>query len=81
VGALALPTEACGESCLDLAGLREAAQRALGEDRLAVELDLEDPAFPFDQLGFEVQLLADRVRQTGGTGVVVSRNTVFDGQA
>jgi hypothetical protein len=40
----------------------------------------EDAVLSLDQLGLDAELLFDLVRQTGGTGSVVSNNTVFDGQ-
>lgn len=64
---------------LDLAGLREAAQLFLGEDQLAPDGDLEDAAVALDQLRLDAELLLDRVRQTGGAGIVISAGAVLDG--
>jgi hypothetical protein len=50
----------------------------LAVDLLAVDGDVEDPAAPFDQLGFDVVLLLDSGRQTGGLWQVVSGAAVLD---
>ena len=59
-------------------GLGKAARRAFGEDQLAVEGDFEDAVLPFDQGGLDVELVVDLVRQTGGSGLVVSNHAVLD---
>ena len=51
------------------------------EDRLAVEIHLENAVAPFDQLRLDAGALLDTVRQTGGTGQVVSDYAVFDGNS
>lgn len=50
----------------------------LGEHQLAVEGHLEDPVASFDQLRLVTETLLDFVRQTGGSGQVVSNHTVFN---
>jgi len=62
----------------DLAGLRESAGLPLGEDELAVHLDLEDAARPLDELRLDAELLLDLCRQTGGARIVVSDGAVLD---
>jgi len=66
------------EQADDLARLRETPRLLLGEDQLVVDCDLEDPTAAFDELGFDAELLLDLVRQTGGTGKVVSDGAVLD---
>ena len=51
----------------------------LGEQELAVGVDVEDAAGAADQLDVGLELFLDRVLQTGGSGEVVSSTTVFDG--
>jgi hypothetical protein len=51
------------------------------ENDLVVEGDVEHAAVPLDQLGFEAELVSDFVRQTGGSGKIASRSTVFDGKS
>jgi len=63
----------------DLAGLREPACLPLGEHQLAVHLDVEDAARPFDELGLDAGLLLDLCRQTGGARIVVSDGAVLNG--
>ena len=62
----------------DLAGTRETAGLLLGEDQLIADRDLEDASVAPDQLGLDAELLLELVRQTGGTGVVVSDGAVLD---
>jgi hypothetical protein len=69
------------EGLLDLAGEGEASGLMLGEDELAVCLDVKDSAGACDQLGPDAQLLLQLVRQTGGSRQVASRPAVFDGDA
>jgi hypothetical protein len=58
--------------------LREAPELLLREDQLAVDRDLEDAAGAGDQLGTDLRLPLDRIRQTGGARLVVSNHAVFD---
>jgi len=62
----------------DLFVFRETAEGFLREDQLAVALDLEDSARGFDEARFDVELLLDLGRQTGGPGEIVSDAAVFD---
>jgi hypothetical protein len=52
----------------------------LREEQLAVGHDIEDARVSHDQLGFDVELIANRGRQTGGLRLVVSTPAVRDGQ-
>jgi hypothetical protein len=70
--------EPCFQRLLDLARLGEAVAGLLREQHLAVELHLEDAAPALDQLGRLPEPLLDLGRQTGGAGVVVSGDAVFD---
>ncbi len=58
---------------------REAVEGLLAEDEVAVDLDLEDATAGGDQFGLQVVALAQLIRQTGGTGLVVSNLAVLDG--
>src|SRR3989449_1060516 len=59
-----------------------AAERLLGEHAPAVDFDLEHAARGLDQLHVRVRVgLADLGRQTGGPRLIVSDDTVFDGDA
>jgi len=62
----------------DFARLRKATGLFLREEDLVVEGDVERPAGPFDQPGFEAELVPDFLRQTGGSRVIASGSTVFD---
>jgi hypothetical protein len=70
-----------GDRRLDLAGRGKAAHLLFGEDQLAVELDVEDAPGTLDQLGSDAEAPFQLVRQTGGTGSVVSNSAVLDGDA
>jgi hypothetical protein len=69
------------EDGLDLAGKGKTTCLSLGVDELVADGDLEDSAGPFDELGFDAELLLDLLRQTGGAGEVVSDSAVLDGDA
>ena len=58
---------------------RKTLQLLLGEDQLAIGHHLEDATSGFDILDLDPVLLLQLVRQTGGSGLVVSLNAVFDG--
>lgn len=60
--------------------LGEAPSLELAEDLLTVEVDLERPAPGADELGVDARLGPDDVRQTGGSGEIVSLHAVGDGQ-
>ena len=62
----------------DLFRLGKSTEGLLGEDQLAVAGDLENASLPFDQPGFDTELLLDLGRQTGGPGEIVSDAAVFD---
>jgi hypothetical protein len=59
--------------------LREAAHVVFAPDLCAVHVDVEDAARAFNQLGRNLKLLLDRIRQTGGRGKVVSLRAILDG--
>ncbi len=59
--------------------LGEAADCFLAEDQLAVRDDLENAAAAGNQLRLDLKLLLNGVRQTGGSGQVVSLRAVGDG--
>jgi hypothetical protein len=63
----------------DLAGFGKAAAVVLAPDLLAIGHDVEDAAGPFLESGGNPDLLLDRIRQTGGIGVIVSLPAVGDG--
>jgi hypothetical protein len=56
----------------------EAADFVLRPDQVPVHFHVEDAAAAFDQFAVEIQLLFNRIRQTGGFGAIVSHSTVFD---
>ena len=60
--------------------LREALEVFLRKDQLVTELDLENTVLSLDEVGFNTELLLDFVRQTGGSGQIVSNYTIFNGQ-
>lgn len=62
---------------LYFSGFRKAAGLMLGIQQLAVELDIEDAALPFDELGIETKFLTNLSCQTGSSGMVVSNNAIF----
>lgn len=74
-------TDPLADDLLHLAALGEAPEGLLGEDEVAVELDFENAVLTLDQVGVEVEALLQLGRQTGGTGLVVSNNAVFDAEA
>jgi hypothetical protein len=59
--------------------LGEAPGPVLAVDQVAVDLHVEDATAAFDELGLNVELPFDRLRQTGGFGQVVSLSAVSDG--
>ena len=67
-----------GDLRLHFVGVGEAAEGFLREDQLTVEGDFEHTVAAFDQCGSNSETLCDRVRQTGGTGLVVSNDAVLD---
>ena len=56
----------------------EAAHVLLAPDLGAVDVDVEDPARTLDQFGLDLERLLQCVRQTGGSGQVVSLAAVLD---
>jgi hypothetical protein len=59
-----------------------ASEALLGENAASVDLDLEHASGRLDQLYVGVRVgLADFGRQTGGPGLVVSDDAVFDGDS
>jgi hypothetical protein len=62
-----------------LAGLGMPTELLLGKHRPPVDVDFEHAAGRLDQLHFGLRVrLANLCRQTGGSGLVVSNDTVFD---
>jgi len=51
----------------------------LREDQLAVQLDVEVAAGALDQRRADAEPLLQLVRQTGGTGQIVSGHAILDG--
>lgn len=47
-------------------------------DQIAICLDIKDATRPFDQLCLDAERALNRVRQTGGSWLVVSHSAVFD---
>ena len=58
--------------------LREPADVVLAPDLRAVNVDVEYPAGAFNHLRIDAELILDRLRQTGGRGVIVSLHAVLD---
>lgn len=58
--------------------LREAPDVMFAPDLRAVDVHVEDSAGAFDHLRIYAELILDRLRQTGGRGVIVSLHAVFD---
>jgi hypothetical protein len=52
----------------DLVVLGKAPDLVLREDVPAIDLDVEDAVVALDELGFDVELVKNRGRQTGGLG-------------
>lgn len=50
----------------------------LAPDLLAVDMDIENSARAFDQLGIDAELFLDRSRQTGGLGKIISLRAILD---
>jgi len=51
----------------------------LREDRLPVDHDLENTILALDEAGVRVELRFQLCRQPGGSWLVVSNDTIFDG--
>lgn len=62
----------------DLIVLREAADVVFAPDLRAIDMDVKNAALAFDHLGVDAELVVNRLRQTGGSRVVVSLHAVFD---
>jgi len=79
-------TSSTGEGAIDLRAnqpenlpvVGEAPRGSLGENQLAVDVDLEHAAVGGDQLAIDAQVTLELSRQTGGAGLVVSFAAVFD---
>ena len=69
------------EAVRDLSWVGESPELLLGEDEASVDGHFEDPALALDQLGTLTEQAFELVRQTGGSRLVVSNYTVFDGRA
>jgi len=67
-----------GQQAFDFARLGKPTGGFLRIYELAVDDDLEDTVFAFDQLGGDPEFCCDIVRQTGGARLVVSNDAVFD---
>jgi hypothetical protein len=63
----------------DFAGFGVAAERSLGKDLATVDFDFEHPTRRLDELYVGLRVRFPNLgRQTGGSGLVVSNDTVFD---
>lgn len=58
--------------------LRESSGCLLIPDLRSVDVNVEHPAGPLDHRGVDVELVLNRLRQTGGCGIVVSLHAVLD---
>jgi hypothetical protein len=58
--------------------LGKASGGFLGENQPAIDLDVKNSSVTGDQFGFQVRHLPDLIRQTGGSGKVVSLHAVLD---
>ena len=67
-----------GDSIKHLVVLRETADFLLMPYLSAVDVHVENAATALDHLGLDAEFALDRLRQTGGRGVVVSLHAVFD---
>ncbi len=73
-------SEVTAQQVEDFSGQGMAPQFGLLEDRRPVDDDLEATAARRDHLDFDAGMrLTERGRQTGGPGLVVSNDAVFDG--
>ena len=59
--------------------LGEAPYVLLVPDLRAIDVNVENAARPFDQLRLHLELVFDRIRQTGGCGEIISLSTILDG--
>ena len=59
--------------------LGEAPNLLLAPDLRAIDVYVEDAARPFDQLRLHLELVFDRIRQTGGCGEIISLPAILDG--
>ena len=57
----------------------EAPDLLLVPNLRAVDVNVENAARPFDQLRLHLELVFDRIRQTGGCGEIISLSAIFDG--
>ncbi len=69
-----------GQELFDFARLRKPSGGFLRIHQGAVDDDFENAVLALDQLGFDSEPSFNVVRQTGGSGSVVSDNAVFDRQ-
>ncbi len=58
--------------------LREATDVVLAPDQRAVNVHVKDSAGAFDHLRIDAEFILDRLRQTGGRGVIVSLHAILD---
>ena len=70
--------ETTGDRRLHFTLFGKSSRGFFGKDEIVIETDLEDPVPTLDQGGLEIELLSQRIRQTGGSGFVVSSHAVFD---
>ncbi len=70
--------ESWAEQVFYFAGIGEAPHLVLREDQVTVHADFKGSARTLDEAGRNLVSLLNRVRQTGGSGLVVSNNAVFD---
>lgn len=69
-----------GQQLFDFARFGKPSGGLLRIHQVAVDDDFEDAVLAFDQVGSDAELRFNIVRQTGGSGFVVSNNAVFDRQ-
>lgn len=67
-----------GYSIKHLVVLRETAYFLFVPYLCAVDVHVEHPAAPFDHFDIDAERSLDRLRQTGGRGIVVSLHAVLD---
>jgi len=77
--AFASAGRALGQRVDDFLVIWEAPGLVFAVDELAVRLDVENAAGPFDEIGLDAELFLDSGRQTGGLGEVASDAAVGDG--
>jgi len=72
--------EAISKFAFDLSMLREATRHVLGIEQLVIEFDIEDATASFDELSVQAEFLLNFCRQTGGSGLIISNDAIFNGE-